>query len=106
MYAVMEDRGKQYKVSVGEEIAVDFMDSEPGATLDFGRVLLLGSPTGAIRVGSPTVEGANVVARVLGETKGPKVVSYTLRRRKNSRRKVGHRQRLMRLRITKIQAPA
>jgi large subunit ribosomal protein L21 len=106
MYAVVEDRGKQYKVSVGEEILVDSLQKDPGTKFDLGRVIMLSIPGKKALVGSPTVEGAVVHARVLGTEKGPKVISFTLRRRKDSRRKVGHRQRYTRLRITDIKTPA
>ncbi len=106
MYAVVEDRGKQYKVAPGEEILVDRLDGPRGSLLDFGRVLLLSSGPNGTLVGSPTVEGACVKARILGEAKGTKLVSYKLRRRKNSRTKKGHRQRYTRLSVTKIIPPS
>ncbi|MHC4598499.1 MAG: 50S ribosomal protein L21 [Planctomycetota bacterium] len=106
MYAVVEDRGKQYKVESGAEIIVDHLDLTPGATVELDRVLLVRSPAHGTAVGTPTVDGAKVVARVLAQEKGPKVVSYKLRRRKNSRTKKGFRSRLTRLRITKINPPS
>jgi large subunit ribosomal protein L21 len=82
------------------------MDGTEGSVVDLERVLLLGSPTKGTLVGTPVVEGASVVARVLGEAKGPKLVAYKLRRRKDSRTKRGHRQGHTRLRITRINPPA
>jgi large subunit ribosomal protein L21 len=106
MFAIVEDRGKQYKVSAGDEVIVDRLDGAPGSIVDLERVLLLRSPSHGTLVGAPVVVGASVVARVLGDKKGPKLISYKLRRRKNSRTKKGHRQALTRLRITKINIPA
>jgi large subunit ribosomal protein L21 len=106
MFAIVEDRGKQYKVSTGDEVLVDRMDGVPGAVVDLEHVLLLRSPSRGTLVGTPHVEGASVAARVLGAAKGPKLVAYKLRRRKNSRTKKGHRQAHTRLRITRINPPA
>lgn len=105
MYAVVEDRGKQYKVRTGEEIVVDRLAGNPGATVAFDRVLLLRSPSGTL-VGTPTLDGAKVEGTVVAPEKGPKLVSFKLRRRKNSRVKKGHRQHYTRVRITRINAPA
>jgi len=106
MYAVVEDRGKQYKVVSGEEVMVDRLDLTPGSTVELDKVLLVGSPSRGTAVGKPTVTGAKVFARVLAQEKGPKVVSYKLRRRKDSRTKRGHRSQLTRIRITKIAPPS
>ena len=103
MYAVIEDSGQQFRVSQGDVLDVDLRDvpAEAGE-VEFDRVLLT-SDAGTVRVGTPLVEGAKVVAEVLEpEHKGPKVHIYHLRRRKNSRRKTGHRQRYLRVRITEI----
>ncbi|MHC5037601.1 MAG: 50S ribosomal protein L21 [Planctomycetota bacterium] len=105
MYAIVEDRGKQFKVTTGDEILVAQLASSAGTLVDFGQVRLLRSLEKGTLFGSPDVKGANVVARVMGEEKGPKVVSYKLRRRKNSRTKIGHRQKYTRLRIAKIVPP-
>ena len=105
MYAVVEDRGKQYKVESGAEIVVDHLDLAPGAKVELDRVLLVRSASHGTAVGTPTVDGAKVVARVLAQEKGPKLICYKLRRRKNSRTKKGFRSRLTRLRITQIAPP-
>jgi large subunit ribosomal protein L21 len=105
MYAVVEDRGKQYKVVSGEEVIVDHLDLAPGSTVELDKVLLVRSQARGTAVGKPTVSGAKVLARVLAQEKGPKLVSYKLRRRKNSRTKKGHRSQLTRLRITRIDPP-
>jgi large subunit ribosomal protein L21 len=106
MYAVVEDRGKQYKVVSGDEVLVDHLDLTPGSTVELDRVLLVRSPSQGTAVGKPTVAGAKVFARVLAQEKGPKLISYKLRRRKDSRTKRGHRSHLTRLRITKITPPS
>ena len=105
MYAVMQDRGKQYKVRTGEEILVDLMDSPAGSSVGFDRILLLRSPSAGVIVGSPTIEGAKVEARVLGENLGPRTIHFRLVRGNHSRKKKGHRQQYTRLMITGITPP-
>jgi large subunit ribosomal protein L21 len=105
MYAVIDDNGKQYAVREGERIDVDLRDAAPGDTVAFDKVLFCGdADDAAAKVGAPYVENGRVTAEVEQEIKGKKVIHYSLRRRKNSRRKVGHRQRYLRVRITGISA--
>ncbi|MCU0722440.1 MAG: 50S ribosomal protein L21 [Planctomycetes bacterium] len=106
MYAVFEDRGKQYKAKSGEEILVDLVGKAPGESLAFDRVLFLHEPGKPALIGSPVVEGARVEAKVLGDKKAKKVIAFVLRKRKNSRRIHGHRQGYTRLKIVRIAAPA
>ncbi len=102
MYAIFEDGGRQYKVSTGDRISVDLRDLPEGQdTLEFNRVLLLGDGPDA-RIGQPLVEGAKVVGKVEAEVKGPKLISFKMRRRKNYRRKIGHRQRHLQVTISDI----
>ncbi len=102
MYAVIETGGKQYRVEPG-----DVIDVERGPQVSdesevvFDRVLLLGGE-GDVQVGRPTVEGAEVQGVCLGEVRGPKVVVFKMKRRKGYRRKNGHRQDLLRVRIQDI----
>ena len=103
MYAIISDRNNQATVRVGDEIACDLMDAAPGTELTFDHVLLVGDE-GSTRVGKPTVEGAVVKGEVVGETKGKKLVIFRFKRRKNIRRKTGHRQRYTTVRITDISA--
>ncbi|MBN2022537.1 MAG: 50S ribosomal protein L21 [Pirellulales bacterium] len=103
MYAIIEDGGRQLKVEEGQEIQIDFRDIEPGEKITFDRILALRDDAG-ITLGRPTLAGGTVTAEVLGEDKGPKLVVQKLRRRKNSRRKTGHRQSYTRVRIEKINA--
>ena len=106
MYAVIEDSGQQFRVSEGDVVNADLRDLAEDATeLEFGRVLLLSDDSG-VKVGTPLVEGAKVVATIIDrEAKGPKVQKFYWRRRKASRRKVGHRQKYVQVRVTKIVTP-
>ena len=92
MYAVIRDRGKQYTVRAGERVRLDRMPVEAGQTVIFDQVLLVGNDDG-VTVGTPTVPGMTVQARVLGEHKARKIVVFKKKRRKMYRRKQGHRQR-------------
>ena len=105
MYAVIEDSGRQFRVSEGDVLMVDLRDLEDEVTtLVFDRVLLVADGAD-VKLGTPLLDAAKVAAEVLNpELKGPKVYSYKLRRRKASRRKTGHRQRYVQVRITKISA--
>ncbi len=101
MYAIIADSGKQFKVQEGQQVAIDYRDTHAGDRVTFDRVLCVSSEKG-IEVGAPTVAGATVEAEVLGVVQGPKLVVQKLRRRKNSRRKTGHRQLYTEIRIDKI----
>lgn len=103
MYAIIEDHGRQYTVREGEVLDLDLKDVPEKAALVFDRVLLVGAGAEA-KVGTPTVAGALVRATVLGEAKGEKIVIRKFKRRKNYRRKKGHRQRYTRVRIESIEA--
>ena len=103
MYAIIEDHGRQYTVSQGDVIDVDLRDATEKESLVFERVLMLRDDNDT-RVGTPTVDGARVVATVVGEHKAQKVVVRKFKRRKNYRRKQGHRQRFTRVRIESIEA--
>ena len=104
MYAIFEDGGRQYKVNAGDKIYVDLRDLPEGQdTLEFSRVLVVGDGADA-RIGQPLVEGAKVLGKVQGEIKGPKLISFKMRRRKNYRRKVGHRQRHLQVTVSEIVA--
>ncbi|HOB74343.1 MAG TPA: 50S ribosomal protein L21 [Phycisphaerae bacterium] len=104
MYAIFEDGGRQYKVNTGDKIYVDLRDLPEGQeTVEFDRVLMIGEGADA-RIGQPLVEGAKVVGKVEAEVKGPKLISFKMRRRKNYRRKIGHRQRHLQVTISEIVA--
>jgi large subunit ribosomal protein L21 len=103
MYAIIEDSGTQLRVEQGQTLEVDLRKAAPGESMTFDRVLLVADEKG-IRVGKPVIEGAKVTAEVLGQTKGPKIEVFKLRRRKSSRRHTGHRQGYLRVRVTAIEA--
>lgn len=100
MFAVIKTGGKQYKVSRDDVITVEKLHAQPGDTIAFETVLLVGGETTVI--GSPTVKGATVAGSVVDQARGPKVISFFKRRRQNSKRKKGHRQDLTIVRITDI----
>jgi large subunit ribosomal protein L21 len=102
MYAVINDRGKQYTVKTGDRLRIDRLEIDPGAEITFERVLLLGGDAG-IRVGQPAVEGATVRGTVLGEHKDKKIIVFKKKRRKKYRRKQGHRQRYTDVRVESIE---
>jgi len=102
MYAVIAHDGRQYKVEEGQELEIDYHDMTKGDTVTFDKVLAYGDGTDT-RIGRPTLDGATVTAEVLGLAQGPKLVVQKLRRRKNSRRKTGHRQLYTKVTISKIQ---
>ena len=102
-YAVIETGGKQYRVSVGESLAVERLAVEAGSDLTIDRVLMLGGD-GTTRVGTPTVAGASVTARVDDHYRGEKIIVFKYKAKKRYRRRNGHRQSLTRLTITGINA--
>lgn len=104
MYAVIEDSGRQFRVSQGDVLDVDLRELADGAeTITFDRVLVV-SDEGQTRVGTPLVDGAKVEASLVDEVAGEKIYIHRWRRRKNSRRRTGHRQRYLRVQVTKIEA--
>jgi large subunit ribosomal protein L21 len=103
MFAVISDRGRQTGVRVGDVVACDFHRPwKEGETVSFDQVLLI-ADEGTVRVGRPTLEGARVQGRVLGSLRSPKTVSMRFKRRKNVRRKRGHRQSYTQVEITAIE---
>jgi large subunit ribosomal protein L21 len=100
-YAVVRTGGKQYRVSPGDLLQVERLPAERGATVEFGEVLLT-SAGGAVRVGTPIVAGARVTAKVVEHARGKKIVVFKMKRRKNERRKRGHRQHMTTLRVLEI----
>ena len=101
MFAVIKTGGKQYKVAAEDKITVMTLPGEAGAKIVFGEVLALFD--GATnQIGAPDVAGASVVGEIVEQTRGPKVIAFKKRRRKNSKRKRGHRQDLTVVRVTDI----
>jgi len=103
MYAVVSSGGKQYRVEPGSTLTIERLAAEAGATLTFDRVLLIGDGD-EVTVGTPVVTGASVSATVLGEELGPKLVIFKFKQKVKYRRRTGHRQHLMRVRIDAINA--
>ena len=100
-YAVIETGGKQYRVSVGDTITVERLPDDAGDELSIDRVLLLGGD-GSTRIGTPTVEGALVTAKIDDHFRGEKIVVFKYKAKKRYRRRTGHRQSLTHLTITNI----
>lgn len=103
MYAVIETGGKQYRVAQGETLRVEKLAASPGDKFTF-QPLLLADDAGAVQVGKPLVAGAAVEAEVVEQGLGQKIIIFKYRRRKNYRRKQGHRQPFTALKITSISA--
>ena len=103
MYAVIRSGGKQYRVSEGQLLRVEKIAGNAGDKVTLGEVLFVGGGDSP-KVGQPLVKGASVAAEIASHTKGPKIVVFKFRRRKNYRRKTGHRQPYTVLKITGIQA--
>ena len=102
MYAIFRTLGKQFRAEKGQTLRLPLMAAKPGDKLTFDEVLLSSDGT-TIRAGTPLVKGARVLAEVVGEGKEPKIYVFKFKRRKNYRRKTGHRQRYTEVRITDVQ---
>lgn len=101
MYAVIKTGGKQYKVAKNDVVVVEKLTAEAGSSVTLDQVLMVGDE-GKTEVGAPFVAGASVTAEVIDQARGPKVLIFKKKRRKNHRRKNGHRQDLTVLRVTDI----
>jgi large subunit ribosomal protein L21 len=101
MYAIVATGGKQYRVEPGQRLEIDKLPVGPGSQVDLGEVLLV-SDGDNVTVGQPTVAGARVVAEVLGEAKGKKIVVFKYKSKVRYRRKTGHRQRYSRVVVRDI----
>ena len=102
MYAVIKTGGKQYKVAQGDKLRIEKLPGNVGDTITFDQILLVGGD--AIKVGLPLVAGAKVEAKVIAQDRAKKIIVFKFRRRKNYRRKNGHRQPYTALEITGIKA--
>jgi large subunit ribosomal protein L21 len=103
MYAVIKTGGKQYRVAENDVLEVEKLAGEAGGAIEFTEVLMVGEGE-SVKVGKPLISGAKVTAELVEQTRGPKLIAFKKRRRKNSRRKKGHRQDLTKVRITGIHA--
>jgi large subunit ribosomal protein L21 len=101
MYAIFRAAGKQFRAEKGKTVRLPLMEAEAGAKVTFDEVLL-SSDGQTIRAGTPLVSGARVEAEVVGQGKEPKIYVFKFKRRKNYRRKTGHRQRYTEVRITDL----
>ena len=101
MYAIIRDRGTQYRVEEGQVVEVALLEAAPGDQVELGEVLMLGG-SDSVQVGTPLVSGAKVVAKVLGNTKGDKIVVFKYKNKKRYRRRTGHRQQYTSISISQI----
>lgn len=101
MYAVFQTGGKQFRAEPGDRVRVPSLAAEPGGTVTFERVLLAATGTD-VTIGTPLVEGARVTAEVLRHGRDRKVIVFKRRRRKNYRRKKGHRQGFTEVRVSQV----
>ncbi len=104
MQAVIRTGGKQYLVKPGDRIDVELLGNQDGEEVRFDDVLMVSRGENDVQIGTPTVKGANVTGRLLGQKKGKKVIVFKFKRRKGYRRKQGHRQKFSSVEITDIQA--
>lgn len=101
MYAIIESGSKQYRVEEGDVIDIELLDIGKDGKVELKNVLFLQKES-SVKVGSPFIKNGVVLAELVGEVRGPKVVAYKYKKRKNYRRKVGHRQNYSRIKITAI----
>lgn len=101
MFAVIKTGGKQYRVAADDEITIERLAGEAGDTVQFDEVLMVGGADAPL-IGAPTVDGASVVAEIVRQARGDKIIIFKKRRRQNSRRRNGHRQDLTVVRVTDI----
>ncbi|AYD41014.1 50S ribosomal protein L21 [Clostridium fermenticellae] len=104
MYAVLVTGGKQYQVSEGDVIYVEKLEAEVDSTVEIDNVLAVSKDNGEFVVGTPAVEGAKVTAKVVAQGKSKKIVVFKYKRKKDYRKKQGHRQPYTKLQIEKIDA--
>lgn len=101
IYAVIKTGGKQYRVAKDDVLTVEKLAGDAGSNIEFAEVLAVGGGE-SLKLGAPFVSGAKVTAELVEHTRGPKLIAFKKRRRKNSRRKKGHRQDLIKIRILDI----
>jgi large subunit ribosomal protein L21 len=101
-YAVIRTGGKQYRVAAGELLRVERLAGDVGAAIEFTEVLLTSGEEGAVRIGTPLVGGALVRGEIVAQTRARKILIFKKKRRKNYRRRRGHRQYITTVRVTEI----
>ena len=99
MYAIIETGGKQYRIQENDFLFVEKLEVAEGEEVVFDKVLMVEG-----KIGSPVVEGAKVVAKVVAQGKAPKIIVYKYKSKKNYHKKQGHRQPFTKVQITKIEA--
>ena len=99
-YAIFKTGGKQYRAAQGDVLEIEKLEGEPGSSTTFSEILFIGGGS-EIKTGAD-LKGASVVAEVVEQFKGPKLINFKYRRRKGYHRTVGHRQKLTRVKITSI----
>jgi len=104
MYALIESGGKQYKVSEGTVLKVEKLEAAAGDRLSIDKVLMVNDENGNVKVGNPLVSNARVEVEVMEQGRDKKVVVFKYKRRKNYRKKQGHRQPFTRIKVLKIEA--
>lgn len=104
MYAIIETGGKQYRVEPQESVEIELLDQTVGDVVDFKSVLVVNDGE-TTHIGKPHVEGASVRGKLIGNVKGEKLISFKFKKRKNQRRKKGHRQQYSRVIISEIAGP-
>ena len=105
MYAIIEDGSHQFRVREGDRIRVDRRDGKAGDELVFSKVLLITEQNGNPTIGTPAVEGARVVGKIINQFRAKKIIIQKFRRRKNVRRRNGHRQPYTMVQITSVLQP-
>jgi len=105
MYAIFEDGSHQFRVREGDRIRVDRRDGKPGDELVFSKVLLITGEKGEPTIGNPEVDGARVVGKIVNQFRAKKIIIQKFRRRKNVRRRNGHRQPYTIVQITSVAQP-
>ncbi len=101
MYAIVRDRGMQYRVEPDQTVRIDLLEAEPGSAIELNEVLLVSNGDN-VKVGTPLVTGATVRAEVVGDIKGEKIIVFKYRNKKRYRRRTGHRQKYTRIKIREI----
>jgi len=100
VYAIIRDRGMQYRVEEGQVLQIALLDAEVGSQVELGEVLMVGGDTPT--VGTPVVAGAKVLAKVVGTDKGDKIIVFKYKNKKRYRRRTGHRQQYTTVSISQI----
>jgi large subunit ribosomal protein L21 len=103
MYAIVETGGKQYRVAEGDVVRIEKREGEPGEEILLDKILLVGSDEEGVRVGTPFLEDVRVRAEIMAQRRGRKVLVFKFKRRKDHRRKQGHRQSYTGIRIKAIE---